>query len=429
MPRYVDLKSKSYDNAKSVINNAENLDIIVDDVVYDLVTKSPKLVNDAEKGLIPYETLQQEVTNYIDEKNITLHSEDSREKLNKKVKDYLFGYGILQELIDDMDVSDIRVIGTKDIRKKVLGKRMSEYGLKFASERSLLAYCYYLSIKNGGSLSEISSIQVLDDTISSKDFILRINITINPVSTCGPTIHIRKMPKIKYTFSNLINYKMMNKEIAKYMEEAAEKGLSIIFCGKGGAGKSTLMNTCLDYIPHNKSGKIMQEAQELFSDHPEIFPEKMIKRSGDSDMEISLLKLTVNGLLQDLDYIIVGETKGAEAMELINAIYTGHIGWTSVHAKSAREALNKIVHYMKYSGTDLKRTELLQMLASIDVIVYMKDFKICEIVEVEGFNEEKEDLEYNHVYQYTKDDGFTSVKKSCDKVINKLKDYDGGDVA
>jgi len=111
---------------------------------------------------------------------------------------------------------------------------------------------------------------------------------------------------------------------------------------------------------------------------------------------------------------------------MVNAIYTGHVGITSVHGNSAIEAINKMVHYMKYVS-DMKRSELLEMLSNIDVVVFMKDFKIMEITEVAGFDYEKQKIIFNKVFEYkiSKERGeyvteFKKINESCEKVNKKI---------
>ncbi|OAA90752.1 hypothetical protein [Clostridium ljungdahlii] len=116
-------------------------------------------------------------------------------------------------------------------------------------------------------------------------------------------------------------------------------------------------------------------------------------------------------------------------MEFFNAVYSGHIGRTSVHSPSSEECMNKIVHLMKYSKTDLPREDLLQMLTEIDLIIYMEDYKCFELTEVAGWNENKKKPIFNPVFKYNtfkNPDGsykgeFLKVGSSCEKVMKKVE--------
>lgn len=418
----VSLKDISYsEHAKEITLSeqdiSEELDNIVNEVVIELVKLHTKLINDVEKGLIPQESLELEVARYIDNNNITLPKMSTRKQLVTKLLDYIFGYGILQEFIDDNDISDIRVMGTRTIRIKSLGKR-GDTTVRFASEKALLTFCYYVAIKNKGNLSESTAIQRLSDTKTSNKFLLRIDIAIPPV-TRYPVMHIRKLDKVKHTAEDLIHFEMFNEAIKDYYIRAVRSGLSMIFCGRGGSGKTTLMNLGLEYVPHSESVLVMQETDELFCEtHPEFFTELVKPKSGELDIEYSLRYLTVTGLLQDLDRMIIGEIKGEEAMDFFNAAYTGHICWTSLHAPNARGAIPKAVHYMKYSGTDLSAEVLTSMLAELDLVIFMRKYKVIEIAEIAGLDDNGEII-YNTVFEY-KDGEFKSYP-SCERIKEKMR--------
>lgn len=422
MSGIVNLKDIAYANNQLLSSQTEetyiDLDGVVNDIILEFVKKHTELINDVERGIVPKESLEKEIMKHIDESKISLPGMHTRKSLMKKVLDYIFGYGIIQHLIEDKDISDIRIIGTNPIRIKKLGER-SSVNLRFTDEKALKTYCTYLSIKNGGNLSESTAQQKLSDATTSKDFRLRLNITIPPVGAC-PVISIRKLPKKKPTIDDLIKVGMLNEEIKEYYLKAVEKGLNIIFCGKGGSGKTTLMSVGLDYIPQNESVLVMQETEELMSNHPDIIFEKVKYKSGESDVEYSLRDLTVNGLLQDLDRMIIGEIKGAEAMDFFNGVYTGHVGWTSLHSANARGALLKAVHYMKYSGTDLSQEALLEMLSEVDLIVYMRKYKVVEMVEVAGYDRVNKTPIYNTVFEY-RNGTFTKVGESCEKILEKFE--------
>lgn len=425
MPGTINLNEKSYQIVQGVDTTTieeDNLDEIVSDIIIEFVKKHTKIINDVEKGIIPKDALESEIINYIDSNNITLKNESNRKLLIKKVFNYIFGYGIIQELIDDKSISDIKIIGTKCIRKKVLGKRMGT-NLKFDREKSLLTYCHYLSIKNGGNLSELTAIQSLTDTKTSKDFLMRINITIPPVAKV-PTITIRKLPKMKLTLDELVKLNMINLEMKDYLINGIKSGLNIIYCGKGGSGKTTLMNANIEYIPEDEAVLVLQETEELFTDHPETIIENVKCKCGENDMEYNLRTLTVNGLRQDIDRVFIGEIKGAEAMDFFNAAYTGHIVGTSIHSPNSKAAIPKAIHYMKYSAVDLPEETLREMLSEIDLVIYMNKFKVVEMTEIAGFNYETKQIEYNPIFLYEKGK-FKRLNQSCSKVSRKLDNYIG----
>ncbi|QLY81489.1 ATPase, T2SS/T4P/T4SS family [Clostridium intestinale] len=405
-----------------------DFDKIIDEVLVEFIVNRPTIINAVERGLKSRDEFKEEILIFLKNQEIDLNDDESKE-LIKRFETYIWGYGILQELIDNPDVSDIKTIDYDNIRIKVKGKR-EQSNIKFSSRESFKKYINYIAIKNNALLSEINAIQKFTDKTSSKDFILRINISSEFINSSEmPYLIIRKIPKNKYDLNQLERLDMLNGEVKEYLKEAMLGGLTIFTTGKGASGKTTLMNALLDEIPYNNSCLVIQEAEELFTyKHPDMMFQKVKYAKGDSKIEYTLRDLSINGLLADLDYFVIGEIKGGEAYDMANAIYTGHVGMASVHGNSAEEALNKMVHYMKYVS-DMNKGELTEMLTNIDVMIFMKDFKVMQITEVSGFNHETKELIYNKVFEYQikEEEGnyigdFVRLNKSCEK-INRKKVY------
>ena len=147
----------------------------------------------------------------------------------------------------------------------------------------------------------------------------------------------------------------------------------------------------MEYTPANASGLVIQESEELFSNRPEMTFEHITE-------QYDLKALAKNGLLTDIDYFIIGEVKGEEAMYFINACDTGNKAWCSVHSPNSKEAISKLADYVMYASK-YNRKEALYMLKELQVVVFMKNFKVAEISEVIGWDAEKEDLKYRTVFR------------------------------
>lgn len=320
----------------------------------------------------------------------------------EEVTKYIWGYRILSDLIKDPEVSDIRILAYDNIRIKKNGKRLST-DLKFDSPKDLQYFAEYCATKCAHSLSIAHAVANWTDRNGDPDFILRFNVTtsfVNSIET--PYIHIRKIPKTKTTVHQLIARGFMTQQVADYLKQKVVEDGGMLWCGKGGSGKTTGMNAFLDEIPENKSCLVIQENEELFSHtHPEMMFQHIVLRSGDGMVNYDLKDLARNGLLMDLDYFVIGEIKGGEALYFLNASYTGHRCWASLHAMSAQEAMTKLADYAKYEG-DYTREQVLEMLQDIRTIVFMKDFKVQEITEVTGFDEAEGRLRYQTIYDEKK---------------------------
>lgn len=306
----------------------------------------------------------------------------------KKVEGAATGFYILDDLINDIKISDIKVVSPNKIRVKVEGERKTS-NLHFIDTPDYFRFLDGLVKRYG--LNSDEQIHVFTDTETNADFILRCNLTLGEINSDYPVFHIRKIPKNKYTLEQLIEFGMMDPVVANYLTWAARSASGIVFTGKGSAGKTTLMNTLLEYVPRNSSGLVIQESNELYSSQPEFTFEQI---SGKYDLKT----LAKNGLLTDIDYFIIGEVKGEEAMYFINACDTGNKAWCSVHSPSSTEAINKLADYVMYASK-YSHQEALYMLKELQVVVFMKNFKVAEISEVIGWDEDSKNLKYRTVFR------------------------------
>lgn len=294
---------------------------------------------------------------------------------------YFTGYHVLEPLIKDREISDIKIISYDRIRVKRYGKR-EDSAVCFESPQELKQFTEFVAAKNQVSISRAHAMQSFTDKTSNKDFILRFNISqaiINSVDT--PYIHIRKIPKEKASLKDLQELGMLTKEHAAYLKKQMKKGY-VLIAGKGASGKTTLLNALLDEIPRDKSVLVIQENEELFSKvHPDMMFQHILEQKGESKIRYGLKELSINALLIDLDYIVIGEIKGGEALYFLNAAYTGHLGLATVHGQNGEAALYKLADYVKYES-DYSQEEIKRMLGCISTVCFMKDFKLSTITEV-----------------------------------------------
>lgn len=388
-------------SVKAMLNpdmKIEKQEAILDKVLEYFTKIEKRMVRKARKGDIKREEFFDHVTEFLSKKFDL--NEKEMEIMLYRVDESIFGYYVLDDLINDDSISDIKVISPDLIRIKRYGKRLSS-NLHFRDIYDYERFCDGVAIRNNSDLSPMNSVQNFTDTTTNKNNILRFNICTNYVNSVPyPYIHIRKISRMKKDIEDLYNAGMIEDlKIAAYLLEKVKTASGILFTGKGGSGKTTLMNTLLEYIPYSKSGLIIQENEELFTyKHPDLmFQHTVIPRTYD-EPPIGLADLARNGLLTDLDYFIIGEIKGAEALPFLNAAYTGHQCWASVHGASSTQALNKLADYVKYAS-DYSREDALKMLMSMDVIIYMKDYKIYEISEISGWDYEKKEIKYKTIYK------------------------------
>lgn len=369
---------------------------LLQDIVDHFSTMEKSVFSQMQRGLISKAIFLEHVNRYLNTRNID--GEDKEVAINN-FKKYIWGYHVLEDVINDPTISDIKVMGVDNVRIKRYGKREGT-DIRFNSEEDLKSFINYVAVKNQINISDLNAIQTFTDKDSNKDYIMRFSIMTSFITSHGlPYLHIRKVPKDKVQMEDLLEAKMFDEKTMEYLIDKAKTSGGILFTGKGASGKTTLMNALIEKIPHDYSGLVIQENEELFAtDHPEMMFEHIVTNRGEGKIEYTLKDLAKNGLLTDLDYFIIGEIKGGEALYLLNASYTGHKCWASVHGRNATEAMYKLADYVKYES-DYSKQDALQMLSGITTVVYMKDYKVNEIAEVVGWDKEEQDLKYKVVYK------------------------------
>ena len=324
-------------------------------------------------------------------------SEEKIKRFDAYIENYNFAFHVLTDLMAAKDISDIKVLSWDNVRIKQLGKRKST-NVKFWSPEDYRGSVEMFAVKNGINLGNVNAIQTFTDKKSSDDFIYRFNISTGAINSTGePYLHIRKIAKDKKTIEDLIDLRMLDVAMAEYLDRRRDEGY-VIICGKNGSGKTHLLNALLDEIPEGESVLVVQENEELFSHvHPDMMFQHIAVRRGDKKINYSLKELVINGLLTDIDHIVIGEIKGEEALHFITAALTGCHGMTTIHSIDAKGALDKLADYCKW-GSDYTREEILKLLSCVKTIVYVDDFEICEIVENHGWDEKAGENHLEVVY-------------------------------
>lgn len=350
-------------------------------------------------------------------------SEGSAQELMDKVREYLerahpevrhsdvdfvmarinravYGHYVLDPLIDADEISDIMVLSYDNIRVKIASDHYTS-NLKFLSPYDYERFVNGLAIRHGLDLSR-NALNVYSDIDTNPKFRMRCNIATSFVTSTGaPYFHIRKIAKQKRGFDYLIKAGMLDDTMADYLIDRARNGPGMIFTGKGASGKTSLMNALVDKIPFNETALVIQESEELFSNiHPHIMFEHITDNYVSPELKglsLGLQQLGKNGLLTDLNYFIIGEIKGDEARYFMDAADTGHKCWCSVHSPSSTDAIDKLSDFIM-RATNHDKDTCVYMLKSLGTVIFMKDFKVCEISEIVGYDGNKKDLIYDRVY-------------------------------
>ncbi len=371
-----------------------NLEERLDSLVNEYTTKKQMSLIQMKKGIISREAFLREAKEYVETYYEISKSEEK--KLLKAFEQYIFGYSRLSPLIDDKEISDIRIVGYDNVRVKRQGKRM-DGGIAFRSEKEYRQFVDYVATKNQVNVSNMNAIQRFTDTESNPDFILRFTVSMPLVNTYSePYLCIRKVPKNFPEMKELIARQMMDEETAKLLVKRFRQGSTLI-CGGNSSGKTTLLNALKETLPDDMAILVAQQADELTTKfHPDMMFLHSLPGSGESQVSYDLKNISIAGLTMDVDFFIIGEVKGAEALYLLNAAYTGQICAATIHAPSADRAPNKLVDYAMYDSR-YSRDELMKMMDCFQTLVFMEHYKVKEIFSCRGWCEEKHELLYERI--------------------------------
>lgn len=312
----------------------------------------------------------------------------------------VFGYYILTPLIRSKEISDIKVLAWNQITCKANGERYVT-DLSFVSEDDYNKWYERILRIHHLYRNEQNALQHCTDIKGVSDFFLRIDIELSYITSMGVNnIHIRKIPTQKYSWEYLMEAGMLDENMKEYLRDRVINNYSFLISGKGGSGKTALLNNLIDWIPYNQSGLFVQESDELYSGHPQFQFEHVLSRTqGDNSFEYNLEDLLRLGLLQDIDNFGIGEIKGGEALYVFTtAISTGARFFGTIHSNSAAGSVRRLAQLARYVS-DYSVDTLEEMLSTIPFcLIFMSHFGIREIVEIVGWDTQYQCLQYHKVF-------------------------------
>jgi len=319
---------------------------------------------------------------------------DNVKILCEKFESYLFGYYIIEPLLKQPDISDIKIYNASNIRIKKYGVRKSA-NVQFMSDEDYIRFVNMLCSRNKKNISNINAQVKFSDIMSNPLYRLRVNITSELINNSGmPEVHFRLIPKNKVTLDDLVRADYMSDVQKEYLIQKFDKEeAGILFIGANGSGKTTGMNALLEVFSHDKSGLIIQETDELFIEgHPDFSVRHTIEENNEGIVRYGIKELANQALMDDVDLFVLGEIKsGPDAASLPMLAATGSQIMLSAHGNNEEEGLYKIGDYIKQAtGYDLQ--QCMRFLLGIHVVVYVKKYHIFSISEVQGWDYERERL-------------------------------------
>lgn len=311
--------------------------------------------------------------------------EDLKKDIFEQVLNDLLGFGPIQPLLDDPDVSEIMVNGPKKIFVEKKGQ-LSKSEITFDDDDHVIRIIDRIIMPLGRRVDSDSP--TVDARLPDGS---RVNAVVRPVSIDGPSITIRKFRKDKLKAEDLIAFGSITKQMSEFLEACVKARFNIVISGGTGSGKTTLLNVVSGFIPENERIVTIEDAAELQLQQDHVMRMETKPANADGLHAVTIRELVKNSLRMRPDRIVVGEVRGGEALDMLQAMNTGHDGsLTTVHSNSPRDALSRLETLVLMAGMELPLKVVRQQISSaIDLIVQqtrLKDGKrkVTAITEVAG---------------------------------------------
>ena len=342
----------------------------------------------AQLAKLDSESAREEIRDIVNEiiaiKNIVMSIAEQEELLDDICNDVL-GYGPLEPLLSRDDIADIMVNGAGTVFIEVGGK-IQRTGIRFRDNQQLLNICQRIVSQVGRRVDESSPI--CDARLADGS---RVNAIVPPLAIDGPALTIRKFKKDKLTLDQLVKFGAISPEGAEILQIIGRVRCNVLISGGTGSGKTTLLNCLTNYIEHDERVITCEDAAELQLQQPHVVRLETRPPNIEGEGQVTMRELVRNCLRMRPERIIVGEVRGPEAFDLLQAMNTGHDGsMGTLHANNPREALSRCESMITMGGFSLPSRTIREMIcASIDVIIQAARLRdgsrrITHITEVMG---------------------------------------------
>jgi pilus assembly protein CpaF len=322
-----------------------------------------------------------------------------RERLIDEVLDETFGFGPLEVLLKDPTISDILINGPHKIYVERRGK-LEKTDVKFRDNDHLLQIIDRIVSKVGRRVDETSP--MVDARLPDGS---RVNAIIPPLALDGPSMSIRRFGANPLRLEDLLNYKAFTPEMAMLMEACIKARLNLVISGGTGCGKTTLLNTLSSFIPHDERIVTIEDAAELQLQQDHVVRLETRPANIEGKGAVNTRDLVKNALRMRPERIIIGECRGAEALDMLQAMNTGHSGsMTTLHANTPRDAQARLETMIMMAGMELPIKAMRQQISSaVDLIVQANRLqggprKITSIMEV--LNMEQDVIIMQEIFRY-----------------------------
>jgi pilus assembly protein CpaF len=308
-----------------------------------------------------------------------------RATLTDDLKADVLGHGPIEEFLQDPDVSEVMVNGPNEIHVERAGK-LYKTNRRFVDENHLRGVIDAIVARVGRRIDEASP--MVDARLPDGS---RVNAIIHPLAINGPFLTVRKFSREPFTDVDLIQFGTLTASVTEFLQQCVKGKLNMVISGGTGAGKTSTLNVLSSYIPPDERIITVEDAVELRLNQPHVLQLESRPPNIEGKGQVTIRDLVRNALRMRPDRIVVGEVRGAEALDMLQAMNTGHEGSVStLHANSPRDVLSRLETMVLMAGMDLPLRAIREQISSaVDIVVHQARLKdgtrrITHVSEVEG---------------------------------------------
>ena len=315
-----------------------------------------------------------------------------RSHIYNMIDNEINGYGPLNELLSDANISEIMVNGPNEVYVEIDGKIIRDDTVSFINSEHILRIIQKMVQPLGKTIDSVNP--MVDSRLSDGS---RINAIIPPLSVNGPVLTIRKFKRNLNSVDDLLRNGTLTRDMAVFLECCVKAKMNIIVCGGTGSGKTTILNILSSFIGDNERLITIEDAAELRLSQSHVIPLETRSTNYDVKGEVTMRDLVRNSLRMRPDRIIIGEVRGAEAFDMLQAMNTGHEGsLTTLHANGSTDALNRLETMVLMGNMEIPVPAIRDYIKNaIDIVINVERLsdgrrKITSINEVVGIDENNE---------------------------------------
>ena len=348
---------------------------------------------------------------------------EQRLNIIQQVYSSIRGFGLLDTIISDDTITEVMINGPDNVFIEQNG-RLFKLNKRFESQRKLEDIIQRIVGMAGREVNQANPI--CDTRLPDGS---RVNVVLPPIALCGPTLTIRKFSKTPMTIEKLISYGSITQEIADKLELLVKAKYNIFISGGTGSGKTTFLNALSNYIPKDERVITIEDSAELQITGVENLVSLETRNANASGAgQITIRDLIKSSLRMRPERIVVGEVRGGEALDMLQAMNTGHDGSLSTgHANSTEDMLSRLETMVLQGSAGLPLEAIRQQIASaVDIIVHLsrlrdKSRKTMEITEVVGYEDGRIILNPLYVFEEDENSTLTKVSGSLKRTENKMQ--------